>query len=146
MILFTWKYSLSPPLRFRRLAPDLLCRIPWNHKWRIRQKRRQRSSLLLRGRILECRNSHLAARMIWRKVFGRTIHFGRVVVWLGVNQAIIHVSGASILPCVCSSINPFLTYHPGAKSLVRHGIEWIVSHQKQRRPLPYLFLLLVSTR
>ena len=36
------------------------------HGRRNRQKRRQRSLLLL-GDVLECRNSHLAARMIWRK-------------------------------------------------------------------------------
>ena len=41
-----------------------------SHRRRNRQKRRQRSSLLL-GDVLECRTSHLAARMIWRKVFGR---------------------------------------------------------------------------
>ena len=38
----------------------------------------------------------------------KPIHFGRVVVWCGVNQMIIHFSEASILPSVFSSIHPFL--------------------------------------
>ena len=60
--------------------------------------------------VLEWCNNHLrAARTIWSKVFKKkTIHFGRVVVWCGVNQIIIHFSEASILPRVCSSIRPFL--------------------------------------
>ena len=50
------------------------------------------------------RTNHLAARMIWRKVFGWT----SVVVWCGVNQMIIHFFKASILPGSRYSINPFL--------------------------------------
>ena len=54
----------------------------WALRIRNRRKRRQRSSLLFGGRILECRTSHLAARMIWRKVFGRTTILGGW--WFGV--------------------------------------------------------------
>ena len=44
-----------------------------NHRRIIRQKIRQRSSLLVGWRtVLECRTNHLVARMIWRTVFGRT--------------------------------------------------------------------------
>ena len=43
-----------------------------------------------------------------KKCFWKNIHLGRVVVWCGVNQMIIHFSEASILPRVRSSINPFL--------------------------------------
>ena len=42
-------------------------------------------------------------KSIWKNT-----HFGRVVVWCGVNQMIIHLSEASILPSVRSSIHPFL--------------------------------------
>ena len=44
--------------------------------------------------------------MIWRKVFLKNIHFGRMVV--GVIQMIIHFSKTSIPPSVHSSIYPFL--------------------------------------
>ena len=55
--------------------------------------------------------------------FWKNFHFKRVAVWLHVNQMIIHFSEESILPSVHYSIHPFLSNHPGAKSLVRHGIE-----------------------
>ena len=45
------------------------------------QKRRQRSWLMV-GHVLECRTSHLAARMIWRKVFGNASILGGW--WFGV--------------------------------------------------------------
>ena len=67
----------------------------------------QRSSLLV-GDGLECRSIHLAASMILRKVLLKKIHFGRVLVWCGVNWMIIHFSRASIPPSGCYSIHPFL--------------------------------------
>ena len=60
------------------------------HRRRNRQKRRQRSSLMLKKR------------------FWQNIQFVRVGVWCGANQMIIYFSEASILPSILSSINPFL--------------------------------------
>ena len=60
----------------------------------IRQKRRQRSSLLRSNNDL-------------KKSFRKNIHFWRVVVWCGVSQKIINFSKASILPSVLSGILPF---------------------------------------
>ena len=60
------------------------------------------------GDVLECRTSHLVGKDDWQKSFWKNTHFGRVVVWCGVNQMIIHLSEASILPSVRSSIHPFL--------------------------------------
>ena len=51
-----------------------------------------------------------------------SIHFGRVVVWYGVNRMIIHFFKASIPPSSLSSIHPFLQNHPGGKHLVRQGV------------------------
>ena len=45
------------------------------------------------------------------RVFWKKIHFGRVVVWCGVNQMIINFSEASILR---SSLQPVLLMHPDA--------------------------------
>ena len=69
------------------------------------QKRRQRSSLLFGGCVLE---SHLAARMIWRKVFGRTSILGGW--WFGVvlTRRSLNYSEASITPSVHFSIRPIL--------------------------------------
>ena len=66
----------------------------------------QRSSLLV-GDGLECRSIHLAASMILRKVLLKKIHFGRVLVWCGVNWMIIHFSRASIPPSNRFYIYPF---------------------------------------
>ena len=61
------------------------------------------------GDILDCHNSHLAARMIWRKVFGRTsILGGWCMVWWGVNLMVIHFYETAIPPSGLSSIHPFL--------------------------------------
>ena len=58
-----------------------------------------------------------------------------MVVWCAVNQMmIVHFSEVSILPSVCSSINPFIN-HPGDKYVVRHAIEWTPSPKEQRRHL-----------
>ena len=51
------------------------------------------------------------------------MHFGRVVVWYGVNQMIIHFFKASIPPSSLYSINLFLQNYPGGKKLVRQGTE-----------------------
>ena len=53
--------------------------------WWLGQKRRQRSSLWF-GNVLECWTSHLAARMIWTQIFGRTSilvgwWFGRILMY-----------------------------------------------------------------
>ena len=73
---------------------------------RIRQKGKQRSSLLDGGRTWMPLYSHLVARMIWR-IFFKSIHFGRLAVWCGVNLMIIHIFKASIRPSIRSSIQPF---------------------------------------
>ena len=66
--------------------------------------RRKRSSQYCLGDILECRISmDDLKKKLWKK-----IHFGRLVVWCGVIQMIIHLSEASILPSVCYIIHPFL--------------------------------------
>ena len=43
-----------------------------------------------------------------RDGFWKNIHFGRVVVWCGLNWKILNFSEASIPPSVCSSVHPFL--------------------------------------
>ena len=60
------------------------------------------------GDVLECRTSHLAARMILRKGFGRKSLLGGTVVWCGVTWKIIHFSEAFIPPGVHFSFHPFL--------------------------------------
>ena len=57
-----------------------------------------------------------------KKSFWKNIHFGRVVVWYGVNQMIIHFTEASILPSVHSSINHFLQIILVLNLLC--GVEW----------------------
>ena len=52
-----------------------------------------------------------------KKSFGKNISFGRVVVWCGENWKIIHFAKC---PFFYSSIS---SNHPGAKSVVPHGIE-----------------------
>ena len=61
--------------------------------------------------VLECclhYTHHISARTILKKSFWKNIHCGRVVVWFGANQKIIHFSEASIPPSVHSYIHPFL--------------------------------------
>ena len=63
-----------------------------------------------------------------KKSFWKNIHFCTVVVWCAVNQMLMHFSEATIPPGVFSSMySTFTSNHPGAKSLVRHGIESISS-------------------
>ena len=88
-------------------------------------KRRQRSSLLFGGVVLECHTSYLAAMMIWRK------NFGRPSIW----------EGSGLVQCELEDHSFFLNFHfakclvlwasitsnhPGGKSLVRHRIESIL--------------------
>ena len=80
------------------------------HTIGIRQKGRQRSSLLVEG----LRTSHLAARMIWRKVFGMNQN----------DHPFFQSIHSAKYPLFCSS---FSSNHPGAKWLVQHGIESIFS-------------------
>ena len=109
------------------------------HRRRNIQNRRQRSSLLFGGR------NWMPHQSISRKDdLKKGIHFGTVVVWCDVDQLNIHFSEASV-----SAKRPFFqlsfsSNHSGAKSVVRHGIEWIPSLKQQRRPLLLfcLFLLL----
>ena len=82
-----------------------------------RRKGRGRRCCL--GDVLECRTRDLAAWMIWRKVFGKNIHFGRAVVWCGVNRKIIHFF-RSIHSAQCTFFYASISSnHPGAKSVVR---------------------------
>ena len=83
------------------------------HKRRIRQKRRQRSSLLFGGQF-EYRTSHLAAKDDLKKSFWNNIYFGSVL------------------------FSYFSFNHPGVKSLVRHRIESVLSTNQQRHPWPSL--------
>ena len=92
------------------------------------------------GDVLECRTSYLAARMIWRKAFGRTsILGGGGLVWYEMDdyqffRSIYSAKG----PMFYSSIS---SNHPGAKSLLRQGGESILSPKQQRRPLPFCFCI-----
>ena len=47
------------------------------------------------------------------KGFWENIHFGRVVVWYGVNRMIIHFSKPPFHQVAFSSFHPFLHTHPG---------------------------------
>ena len=66
--------------------------------------------------------SHLVARMIWRQVIGRTSILG----------------GGGWFGLVWNRISSISSNHPGAKSLVRQGIDSIPSPNQQRRPFPSL--------
>ena len=92
------------------------------HRRRIRQKRRQRSSLQFGGPT-----SHLAARMSWRKVYGRTFILGGRwfgVVWIGSSSIFFLTIHSAKCPFFFSSIS---SNHPGDKSVVRRGTESIPS-------------------
>ena len=78
--------------------------------------------------------------MIWKNVL-ENIHFGRVVVWYGLNWMIIHFFKVFNPQRSLYSIHPFLLNHPVGKYLVRQGIESIPSSKQQRRPLPSLLSL-----
>ena len=62
----------------------------------------------LLGDGIECRTSHLAARMIWRKVFGKTTILG--MWWFGVvwTSRSSFLSEASISPSARSPLHPFI--------------------------------------
>ena len=107
------------------------------YRRRNRQKRRQRSSLLFEG-LTWMPHLRFSSKDDWKNFFWKNIFFCRVV---GLNQMIIHFSEASILLHKRPFFFPsFSSNHPGAKSVVRHGIEWIPppSRKQQRRPLPSL--------
>ena len=109
----------------------LYCKSSHQHGTRNREKRKQRSSLLSGGRILaiECRTSHLAARMIWRNFFKRT----SILVWSPDDHSFFWSINCSKRPFFYSSFSSNLL---GAKSLVQHGIEWNPPFKQQRQPLP----------
>ena len=64
-----------------------------------------------------------------KKKIWNNIHFGRVMVWCNVS---LH---SAKYPFFYSSVT---SNHPGAKSVVRQGIEPILFPKQQRRPLPSL--------
>ena len=105
----------------------------------LRQKRRQMSSLLFEGRTWMSHYSS-SSKDDLNKSFLDNIYFGRVVVWYGAKWTIIHFFKASIPPSsFCPLFNSsFSSNHPGGKSVVRHGIEWIPSPKQQQRPMPSL--------
>ena len=91
---------------------------------------------------LEWHIKHLAARMIWRNIFGENIHFKRVVVWCGVNRMIIFLKYSMNSAKKPLFYYSFTSNHLGAKYLV---LESIPSPKQQQRPLPsllYFFILL----
>ena len=61
------------------------------------------------------------------------------MVWCGVNQMIIHFSGASILPSVRSSIYTFL------QIILRLYLQYSASPKQQRRHLPSLLSAFTSS-
>ena len=90
---------------------------------RNRKTRRQRSSLLFGGRT---RMPHLplSSKDDLKKRFLKNIHFGRVVVWCGVN----HGWSTIIFWSIHSAkrlffYSSFSSNHPGAKSVVGHGFK-----------------------
>ena len=86
------------------------------------QKRRQRSSLLVRGRTW-MPGYTFSSKDDLKKICWKNIHFGSVVVFCGgnwkINQMFRSVHSAKC-PFVYSSIS---SNHPGAKFVVRQGIE-----------------------
>ena len=60
--------------------------------------------------VLECclHYTSYISKDNFEEKFWKNIHCGRVVVWFGANQKIIHFSEASIPPSVHSYIHPFL--------------------------------------
>ena len=63
--------------------------------------------------VVECRTDHLAARMIWTKVFWENIHFGRVVLLYGVTRIIVHFVKESIPRSIAIILFILFSYHPG---------------------------------
>ena len=92
------------------------------------------------GDVIECRANHLAARMIWTKVFGRT--FILVGWWFGMlwNGWSSICSKHPFRQVVFILIYSFLQNHPGGKRLPVGP-----SPNQQRRPLPILFCLYPSS-
>ena len=84
------------------------------------------------GDILECRTNHLAARMIWTKVFGRKS------IWVGWWFGMVWTWWSSIIPKCPFFYSSISWNHPGTKCVVGHGIELTSSPKKRRRPLPSL--------
>ena len=75
-----------------------------------------------------------------KKSFWENIHFGRGVVWYGVNQMITHFSKHPFRQ-VTVFYSSFSSNHPGRKYIVRQRIESISSPKQQRRPLPSILYL-----
>ena len=108
----------------RRKGLPLSC-ILFYHRSIIRQKKRQRSSLLFGGR------NEIRTSLFWCEPDDHQF------------------SKASIPPCVRSSIKSISSNHPGAKSLVQYDIESCpIVHlgdglDQQRQPLPSLLLCFI---
>ena len=80
-------------------CPSVQCCLRW--VWYRRECKGRRYLL---GDVLLCRTN----KDDLKKHFSQNIHFGRVVVWCGVNWMIIHFFKAFIQPSSRYSINPFL--------------------------------------
>ena len=109
----SWPPAAEPPTQ-RAYCPDLfLCNI------KEESDRSERKGWWVD--VLECQTSQLSTRIIWRKVFGKNIHFGRVVVWFGVNRKIFHFSELSFLLSVRSSTSPFLQICSAARNWINYS-------------------------
>ena len=109
-----------------------------------RREGKHTTSLLFGGLLcFEWRFRHLAARMIWRKVFGRASVLGGGLVWCEPSD---HPFFRSIHSAKCTFFySSFSSNHPGAKSLVWQGIEWIPSPAISSDDLCLLFYLYPSS-
>ena len=93
------------------------------------------------GDVLECRAIHLAARLNLKNNFLKNIYFGRVMVWCELED---HPYFWSIYSTKCPFFYSSISSNPpSAKSVLRHGFEWISSPKQQRWPLPSLLFFKV---
>ena len=108
-------------------------------KDKYRRKGKGRRCFL--GDVLECRAIHLAARMNLKNNFLKNIYFGRVMVWCELED---HPFFWSIYSAKCPFYYSSISSNPpSAKSVLRHGFEWISSPKQQRWPLPSLLFFKV---
>ena len=129
-----WKYTFV--LRFFKFILTVL-KSYFKSKEEEEDRREGKGRRWCLGDILECRSSHLASTMIWRKVFEEHPFWeGDGLVWCEPDD---HTFFRSIHSAKCPFFFSSFSWNlPGAKSVVRQGIEWILSPKQQRRPLPSL--------
>ena len=123
---------------FKHLRPLVLLTFLLLSLHRRRLKTEQKAKVVAVGCGTEL-NTALSSKDDLNKRFWKNIHFGRVVVWYGVNRMVTHFPNASVLP---SSRYLHSSFFSSWWKIVSTARNWINSVPKQqRRPLPSLLSL-----